>query len=362
MHSAELRSRLASALGHDTQLGSSDALTDVAGVRVGHHDVRHGSEVVTGVTAVRFDALESGRRSLPAGVFVGNGHGKLVGSTQVDELGALETPIVLTSTLSAFLAADALVGWVLRQPGHEQTTTLNPFVAECNDGWLSDIRARAITTGDVEAALDTARAERPAEGAVGAGSGMVCMGYKGGVGTASRVTELNGAAVTVGALTLTNFGGDLRVGTHDLATQHVLGDGGSHEAHGGRRRPSEPHTQGNSCIVLLVTDAPVDARQLGRLAHRGVFAMGRVGASYSHGSGDYGVAVSTAEPSPALADHLLDPLLTAALETSEAALVSSLLSAETTQGHHGRVAHGLPIEALSPAGAEQPTTPGPARP
>lgn len=331
------------------------------GVRVGHHDVRADPDVVSGVTAVRFDALTPDRRTLPAAIYVGNGHGKLVGSTQVDELGALETPIVLTSTLSTFLAADALVGWVLRQPGHEETTTLNPLVAECNDGWLSDIRARAVTTADVEAALEGAVAERPAEGAVGAGSGMVCMGFKGGIGTASRVVDADGVGGTVGALTLTNFGGDLRIGSRDLAAADVLGEGGSQEAHGRRRRLSEPHTQGNSCIVLLVTDAPVDARQLGRIAHRGVFAMGRVGASYSHGSGDYGIAVSTAEPAAAIPDHLLDPLLTAALEASEAALVSSLLAAETTSGRGGRVARGLPPDVLSRAGAEPPTTPGPTR-
>lgn len=359
MNSAPSRHDLAIALRHRTTPGATDGITDVAGVRVGHRDVRPQREVVSGVTAVRFEALDAGRRSLPAGLAVGNGHGKLIGGTQVSELGTLETPVVLTSTLSAFAAADALVGWVLRRPGQERTTTLNPVVAECNDGWLSDIRARAVTASDVEHALDHASSERPAEGAVGAGSGMVCMGYKGGIGTASRTAELDGIPVTVGALVLTNFGGRLRIGSLDLAADTVLGTGSSHEAHGRGKPMSEPHTQGNSCIVLLATDAAVDARQLTRLARRGVFSMGRVGASYSHGSGDYGLAVSTAEPTAALADHLLDPLLAATFEASEAALVSSLLAAETTYGQAGRVAFGLPADTLSRADAGPQTTPGP---
>ncbi len=337
-------------------------MTDVPGVRVGHQDVRTSPDVVSGVTAVRFDQLGADRRTLPAAIAVGNGHGKLIGATQVAELGCLETPIVLTATLSTFLAADALTGWVLRQPGYEDTVTLNPLVAECNDSWLSDIRARAVTTAHVEQALESATAERPAEGAIGAGSGMVCMGYKGGIGTASRTTEMAGSPATVGALVLTNFSGSLRVGTQDFKAAQVLGPGGPNDAHGDRPASNAPHTQGNSCIVLLVTDAPIDARQLARIARRGVFALGRVGASYSHGSGDYGIAVSTAEPAPALADHLLDPLLTAALEAAEAALVSSLLAAETTPGKAGRTAHGLPRDVLSRADAEQPTSPGHIRP
>lgn len=340
-------------LRHGCPPGPHDTITDVAGVRVGHTDVRLGPapdgahDVATGVTAVVFDQLSGERRSLPANLAVGNGHGKLVGATQLVELGALETPIVLTSTLSTFAAADALVDWVLRRPGQAATTTLNPLVAECNDGWLSDIRARAITADHVHAALDGAQGGVPAEGAVGAGSGMVCLGYKGGIGTSSRTARLGDDAVTVGALALTNFSGDLRVGSLDLAAGAVLGAGGPDDAHGrASAATKEPHTQGNSCIVLLVTDAAVDARQLRRVAQRGVLAMGRVGAAFTHGSGDYGLAVSTAPPAPARPDHELDPLLAASLEAAEAALVRSLLEATTTRGQRGRVAHALPWSAL----------------
>lgn len=349
MQPADVRARVRSLLRHRSEPGRLDAITDVGGVRVGHQDVRRPPDIVTGVTAVRFAALESARRTLPAAVEVGNGHGKLVGVTQLRELGEIETPIILTSTLSTFLAADVLVDWVLRQPGHERTTTLNPVVAECNDGWLSDIRARAITAADVTAALEAADptltgAERPAEGCVGAGSGMICMGYKGGIGTASRQAVIDGRPVTVGALALTNFGGRLRIGPLDLDADDVLGN-----AAGRPSRPeqsADPRTIANSCIILLITDAPVDARQLGRLARRGVFSLGRVGAGYWHGSGDYGIAVSTAVPAPALPDHQLDPLLTAALESAEAAILSSLIAARTTSGRRGRVAYGLPHDLL----------------
>lgn len=338
-------------LRHTTSPGPTDAITDIAGVRVGQVDVR-GPGVVTGVTAVLFDQLGSGRMALPAAVFAGNGYGKLIGVTQVCELGELETPIVLTNTLSAFLAADALTSWVLARPEHARTLSLNPVVAECNDGWLSDIRARAVTADHVHAALDEATGRRPGTGAVGAGSGMVTMGYKGGIGTASRCATLDGSTVTIGALVLSNFGGSLRVGDRSLDAQQVLGSGTPADA----QHPREPRPaahEGNSCIVLLVTDAPVDARQLQRLARRGVFAMGRVGASYSHGSGDYGIAVSTAPPVAAVPDDQLDPVLTAALEAAEAALLDSVLSAATTTGRDGRTAHAVPVDALAAAESGQ---------
>lgn len=335
----------AAALRHHCSPGPTDAITDVPGVLVGHTDVR-GPGVVTGVTAVVFEQLGPERMALPAAVFAGNGYGKMVGVTQLTELGEIETPIVLTNTLSAFLAADALFGWVLERPEHARTRSLNPVVAECNDGWLSDIRARAVTTEHVRDALDGVDAQRPATGAVGAGSGMVTMGYKGGIGTASRTTTLAGAPVTVGALVLSNFGGRLRIGDRSLAAADVLGPGNDTDAQH-PRDPKPAAQEGNSCIVLVVTDAPVDARQLGRLARRGVFAMGRVGASFSHGSGDYGLAVSTAPPAAALPDDQLDPLLTAALEAAEAALLDSVLSATTTTGKNGRTAHALPVSAIT---------------
>ncbi|YAL82418.1 P1 family peptidase [Dermacoccaceae bacterium W4C1] len=338
---------LAALLHHHSAVGASDAITDVTGTRVGHTDIRDGS-TITGVTAITFDQLGPDRMSLPAAVFTGNGYGKLIGSTQVDELGELETPIVLTNTLSAWVAADALAGWVLARPEHARTRSLNPVVAECNDGWLSDIRARRVQGEHVVAALEAASPQRPATGAVGAGSGMVAMGYKAGIGTASRTAAHADARWTVGVLALSNFSGDLRIGDRYLPAADVLPPAQDGDAHA-PRRPKPAGEEGNSCVLTVVTDAPVDARQLGRLARRAVFALGRVGAAYAHGSGDYAIAVSTAAPAVSRpADAELDPLLTATLEAAEAALVDSLLSASTTTGRDGRVAHALPVEAALP--------------
>lgn len=321
-------------LHHRTARGDTDSITDVAGVRVGQATVTDGADVHTGVTAIVPDQLNEQRKSLPCNVFVGNGHGKLIGATQVVELGSMETPVVLTSTLSAFKVADALVGWVLDQPGHERTISLNPLVGECNDGWLSDIRARPVEAHHVVEALESASTERPAEGAVGAGTGMRALGFKGGIGTASRTARIDGSNHVVGVLVQTNFSGTLRVAGRTVVPPEV-----SPEA-------NHPDAQGNSCMIVVATDAPVDARQLGRVARRAVFAMGRVGADYQHGSGDYGIAFATAEPALPPRDADLDPLLLATLEATEAALLHSLLAAPTTTGRLGRTVTGLTPELL----------------
>ena len=292
-------------------------ISDVPGVRVGHTTVVDG-DVRTGVTTVVPDPVPSPARPLRCGLFVGNGHGKLVGATELIELGELQTPLVLTNTLSTFLAADALTDWMLRRPECADVVTLNPLVAECNDSWLSDIRARAVRPEHVHAALDGADTDF-ACGAVGAGTGMWALGFKGGIGTASRRVGDH----TVGVLALTNFTGTLTL--HDTVVE----------------APDTVAPEGNSCIMVVATDAPFDARQLGRVARRSVFAMGTVGADYRHGSGDYGIAFSTDRHSAPPPDRQLDPYFRATLDASADAIVSSLWHAPTTIGRAGHTAHGL---------------------
>ncbi|MFD2796277.1 P1 family peptidase [Promicromonospora vindobonensis] len=328
--------------------GRHNALTDVPGVRVGHTTIVDAPRLHTGVTAIVPDALDPDRRSLPCGLFVGNGFGKLVGATQVAELGAIETPILLTATLSAFRAADALVTHVLARPGHEETRTLNPVVGETNDGRLSDIRARPVAESHVLAALDGATSGPPDEGCVGAGTGTMALGFKGGVGTSSRLVE----GWTVGALVQSNFSGTLTVCGVPIPADAA-----------GEPATSAGEPDGNSCMIVVATDAPLDARQLGRVARRAVFAMARVGSDFAGGSGDYALAFSTpgAPPSgttsdlPArrVDDRDLDPVFAATMDAVEEALLNSLLTATTTVGHRGTalaVPHDLVLRRLRAAG------------
>jgi D-aminopeptidase len=315
--------------------GALNAITDVTGVRVGHATVIDGDDVRAGVTAVVPTALGPDRRTLPAAIAVGNGYGKLVGMTQVDELGVIETPILLTSTLSTYRVADALLGWVLSRPGNEDLTSVNVVVGETNDGYLSDIRRRAVTEVHVDEALAAASSGRPDEGCVGAGTGTMALGYKAGIGTSSRTVRVGDADVTLGALVQSNFGGRLTVLGVPASPEHLVG-------------PSAESVDppGGSCMIVLATDAGMDARRLGRLARRGIYALARVGSDYSHGSGDYAMAFSTTEPDAPVADADLDPLFSAAMESVEEAVLNSLLTATTTVGFRGRRAEALPHEAL----------------
>ncbi|MGH3385051.1 MAG: P1 family peptidase [Nocardioidaceae bacterium] len=320
--------------------GPLNALTDVPGVLVGHTTVDDGADLHTGVTAVVFSQLGAARRSLPCGLFVGNGHGKLVGATQVVELGVLETPILLTSTLSTFRAADALVTYMLAQPGYDEVRTLNPVVGETNDGYLSDIRRRAVTEEHVLAALGAAGPELPAEGCFGAGTGTSALGFKSGVGTSSRVVEVDGSAMTLGALVQSNFSGLLTVLGVPMPADGPVAAGDA--AAGGAAEVPE----GNSCMIVLATDAPLDARRLARVARRGVFAMGRVGSDFTGGSGDYALAVSTAADDLALVpDGALNGLFAAAIESVEEALLNSLFAATTTTGC-GHVQRAVPHDQV----------------
>lgn len=304
--------------------GVHNALTDVPGIRVGHTTLKEEGRFNTGVTAIVPDRLP-----IPAAIYAANGYGKLIGVTQVQELGEIETPILLTGTLSAFRVADALVSWMLQQPGHEVTTSINPVVGETNDGYLSDIRARPITEQHVFQALTTATSGPVEEGGVGAGSGTRAMGFKAGIGTSSRIvsaadnddpaTEALGP-YTIGALVQSNFGGTLTI------------QGKQYPA------PVQEHVDKGSCMIVVATDAPLDARQLNRVARRAVFAMARVGASYSHGSGDYGIAVST-RPEGDVPDAMLSPLFAATMDAVEEALLNSIVMSQTTHGYQG---HSMP--------------------
>jgi D-aminopeptidase len=298
--------------------GPLNAITDVPGVRVGHTTIT-GDGLNTGVTAIVPNGWES---ALPAAVAVGNGYGKLVGSTQVDEVGVIETPILLTGTLSAFRVADALITWLLdRDP---IATSLNPIVGETNDGHLSDIRRRPITPAHVHAALDTATAGLPGEGCCGAGTGTSALGFKAGIGTASRALEQG----TVGVLVQANFSGLLT----------VLG----------RPVPAQPiDADGNSCMIVVGTDLPLDSRQLGRLARRAIFAMARVGSDYAPGSGDYAIAFTTSRTT-GYSDRELRAPFQAVMESVEEALLNSLTTAETTTGFNGHTAYAVPHDRIRP--------------
>ncbi|WP_328491733.1 P1 family peptidase [Streptomyces sp. NBC_00414] len=332
--------------------GTHNALTDVPGVRVGHTTLVRPPLVHSGVTAIVPDGVGPGS-PLPAGVFAGNGYGKLLGTTQLAELGALETPVLLTSTLSAFRVADALVGWVLERPEGASARSLNPVVGECNDGLLSDIRSRPVREEHVRAALDTACGGPVAEGSVGAGTGMTALGFKAGIGTSSRRVPLAGREVTLGVLVQANFGGTLRVSGRvvtpaDVGVPTTDPDVGPNTY---SDNGPEATREAGSCMIVVATDAPLDARQLTRLARRAVFGLARAGAAYGHGSGDYGLAFGTSPlgtpAGPAVVpDDRLDPLFVAVLDAVEEAVLNSLLTATTTTGPYGHTRRPLPAAPL----------------
>ncbi|WP_344323462.1 P1 family peptidase [Streptomyces macrosporus] len=335
--------------------GPYGAITDVPGVAVGHTTLRRPPDVHTGVTAIvpaGVGPLPAGT-PLPAGLFAANGYGKLVGATQLVELGQLESPIVLTSTLSAFRAADAMVSRMLSRPEFADVLSYNPVVGECNDGYLSDVRARPVREEDVLAAIEGASTGPVAEGCVGAGTGTCALGFKAGIGTASRrVVPDEAGPCTVGVLTQANFGGTLRIGGVAVTPDPPDAAAGTEAAAGADG--TGPGEDG-SCVVVVATDAPLDARQLGRLARRAVFALGRVGASYGHGSGDYGIAFSTSparDGRPAVVpDHRLDPLFGAVLAASEEAVLNALCAAVTTTGRLGRTVPAVSHDRLREAAA-----------
>jgi D-aminopeptidase len=309
--------------------GPLNAITDVAGVAVGHATLIQGDDVRTGVTAILPHQRNLFREKISGAVFVGNAFGKLVGSTQVDELGEIETPILLTSTLNVWRVADAVVDYMLALPGNETVQSINPVVAETNDGWLNDIRGRHVGREEVLAAIRNAKSGAVEEGSVGAGTGTAALGFKGGIGTASR--KLRGG-YTVGALVQTNFGGFLTIAGVPVGL----------ELSGPSLRELADPAKG-SVIVVIATDAPVDARNLKRLAARSMLGLGRTGASGNNGSGDYAIAFSTSRPTNLLSNDSMSPLFLAAIEATEEAVYNSLFRATTVTGR-GHTMEALPIE------------------
>ncbi len=315
--------------------GPDNAITDVAGVRVGQVTVVEGDSIRTGVTAIVPNEVDQAGGELAAGLFAGNGYGKLTGATQIAELGVIETPIVLTATLSAFRAADALVSYVLELAGNERLSSVNPVVGETNDGYLSDIRARPVTERHVMAALRGAAGGPVAEGAVGAGTGTSALGFKAGIGTASRTMTLgDGAPATVGVLVQANFSGALTVRGARVDVPDEL-----------RARGAD---SGNSCMIVVATDRGLGSRQLTRVARRAVFAMGRTGADFAHGSGDYAIAVATGAAARA-PDAALGPVFAAVQDAVEEAILNSVFMATTTTGYLGRVCHAVPLDLVTSA-------------
>ncbi|HEX2253747.1 MAG TPA: P1 family peptidase [Thermoanaerobaculia bacterium] len=341
--------------------GPLNAITDVAGVLVGHRTVIEGDAVRTGVTAILPHGGNLFREKVPAAVWVGNGFGKAAGFLQVRELGTIETPIVLTNTLSVATAVDAVVGWTLAQPGNEEVRSVNAVVGETNDGWLNDIRGRHVTAAHVREALAAARPGPVTEGSVGAGTGTRALGWKGGIGTASRELPPALGGWTVGALVQTNFGGVLSIdgvpvgealGNHAFRAelQDASADASPGPAQGA-------HRGDGSVMIVLATDAPLSTRDLERLAARAVLALGRVGSFMSHGSGDFVIAFSTANRRPhapaepvlavrELTGDALSPLFLATVEAVEEAIYNSLLAATTVTGRDGHTSEAIPLAPL----------------
>ena len=329
--------------------GPLNAITDVAGVLVGHATVVAGEGVRTGVTAVLPHAGNPYRERVPAGLHVGNGFGKLIGATQLVELGELETPVLLTNTLAAPRVADALIDWTLALPGNEDVRSVNPFVGETNDGRLNDIRARGVTAEHALAALATAAAGPVAGGNVGAGTGTVAFGLKGGIGTSSRALPRARGGWTVGALVQANFGGELVM--DGLQVGRALRRAAS-DAPDVAKASADAD---GSIMIVLATDAPLSDRNLARLAARAMAGLARTGAAMSDGSGDYAVAFSTAlevrraQPGRTprrlldLPNEAMSPLFLAAIEATEEAILDALCLAETMRGYRGRVVGALPL-------------------
>lgn len=334
--------------------GVQNAITDVPGVRVGHATLNKGDNIRTGVTAILPHSGNLFQEKVAAAIHVGNGFGKLMGSTQVNELGEIETPILLTGTLNVPRVADALLDWMLALPGNEEVRSVNPVVAETNDGFLNDIRGRHVGRDEVFAALKLAKDGPVEEGCVGAGMGTVAFGFKGGIGTASRVVPANitrtGSAYTLGVLVQSNFGGVLTINGTPVGKE--LGKYYLKEQLEQQR--SGPGDGGDGSIIMVVaTDAPLDARNLKRLAARAMLGLARTGSPATNGSGDYVIAFSTTQRIRAseplrklevLGNETMSPLFEAAVEATEEAIYNSMLRAVTTVGRSGNRVEALPVE------------------
>ncbi|HKK73714.1 MAG TPA: P1 family peptidase [Saprospiraceae bacterium] len=328
----------------DLPTGQYNAITDVPGVKVGQVTNIRGEKIRTGITAILPHEGQVFQQKVPAAIYLGNGFGKLMGYSQVAELGNIETPIVLTNTLSVPIAANGIIEYVLNQEGNENVRSVNPVVGETNDGRLNDIRSQPITKKQVITAIENASAGAVVEGNVGAGTGTVCFGWKGGIGTASRKI----GAYTLGVLVQTNFGGNLKIGGldfSDLYRSHQQAQSGKEDKDG-------------SCMIIVATDAPISDRNLERLAKRAMLGLARAGGIASNGSGDYVIAFSNAETNripyqtdtailqkQELRNARMTPFFQATIDATEEAIINSLFAAETMRGNDYRI-EALPVEEV----------------
>lgn len=343
------------------QPGPLNAITDVEGVRVGQVTMIEEPTIRTGVTAILPHGGDLYAGKVPAGVVVGNGYGKLMGSTQIEELGEIETPILLTNTLSVPRAADGILDWTLSRPGHEDIRSVNMVVGETNDGGLNDIRARVITPEHAVEAIQTASTGPVEEGGVGAGAGTIAFGWKGGIGTSSRILPESLGGYTLGVLVQSNFGGVLTMDglpVGERLGQFYLSD-----------HVADDRADG-SIMIVVATDAPLSDRNLTRLGRRALAGLARTGASMTNGSGDYVIAFSTAQSVRRTPDRrrgeaeiadlsnaAMSPLFQAVIEATEEAILNSLLMAETVSYRSPdgslRTVEALPVEAVRAMAAER---------
>lgn len=321
--------------------GKLNAITDVEGVKVGHVTLIEGEDIRTGVTAIVPHSSNLFVEKVPAAIYLGNGFGKLIGYSQVEELGNIETPILLTNTLNVGIVADGVIEYMLSLPGNENVMSINPVVGETNDGWLNNIRSRSVRQHHVRDAIEKATTGPVGEGSVGAGIGTRCFGFKGGIGTSSRRLSKTQGNYTVGALVQSNFGGILTISGAPV----------------GRELAQERNSadEGGSCMIVVATDAPLLSRNLKRLAKRAVLGLARTGSIMNNSSGDYVIAFSTAKEvrqvtnrtivsGETLPNSKMDPLFRAAVEATEEAVYNSLFKATTISGRDGRFCEALPIE------------------
>ena len=329
--------------------GKWNAITDVEGVKVGQVTLIKGDNIRTGVTAILPHSGNIYQEKVPAAVYMANAYGKLMGSTQVEELGNLETPIILTNTLNVPLAANAVIDYILSLPGNEEVGSVNAVVGETNDGYLNDIRGRHVKNEHVIKAITSAKTGPVEEGCVGAGTGTECYGYKGGIGTSSRVLPASRGGYTVGVLVQTNHGGILQINGYSVGIKL------------GRyyMRDDVEQREEGSCMIVAATDAPLDSRNLRRLAKRALLGIPRTGGFYSGGSGDYCIAFSTAKglrvvhrseertmTVELLRNRHISPLFLAAAEAAEEAILNSMFKATTMEGKDGHKLEALPLDKL----------------
>jgi D-aminopeptidase len=331
------------------QPGQFNAITDVPGVKVGHVTLIKGDNIRTGVTAILPHGENIFQDKVPAAMYIGNGFGKLTGYSQVKELGNIETPIILTNTLNVPIAANALISYTISQDDNKNVQSVNPVVGETNDGYLNDIQGRHVSEEDVFEAIRNAKDGPVEEGNVGAGTGTICFGFKGGIGTASRILPQSMGGYTIGVLVQTNFGGVLEINGVPVGKEL-----GQYSYRGQLENQAD-----GSCMIIVMTNAPVGALTLERIAKRAIMGLARTGGIASNGSGDYVIAVSTAPDlripyrSPSrfyetkiLRDDYISPLFLATIEATEEAIINSLFAATTMTGKDGHKIQSLPVDRV----------------